>query len=70
VNGRETVGLPYMHARAAVVDGQTAYLGSFSLSPNATTVNREMGLIFGEMDLLGQLQSQFESDYELRTQHF
>jgi cardiolipin synthase len=70
VNGRETVGLPYMHARAAVVDGQTAYLGSFSLSPNATTVNREMGLIFREMDLLGQLQSQFESDYELRTQHF
>jgi phosphatidylserine/phosphatidylglycerophosphate/cardiolipin synthase-like enzyme len=52
-----------MHARADVVDGLTAYLGSVSLSPNAITFNREMGLILRDQTLVHQLQSQFESDY-------
>ncbi len=70
VNGRETVGLPYMHARAALIDGQTSYLGSASLSPDAITFNREFGLVFSEEAPVRQLQAQFESDYELRTKKF
>jgi phosphatidylserine/phosphatidylglycerophosphate/cardiolipin synthase-like enzyme len=59
-----------MHARAAVVDGQTGYLGSVSLSPNATTVNREVGLIVQDEAVVQQLEAQFESDYNLLTRKF
>lgn len=66
----ESAALPYMHARAAVVDGQIAYLGSISLSPDSVTFNREMGLILREELLPRKLQAQFESDYNLRTRQF
>ena len=38
----ETAASPYMHARAAIVDGAVAYLGSISLSSDAATVKREI----------------------------
>ena len=66
----ESTGLPYMHARAALVDGKIAYLGSISLSPDSITFNREMGLILREETLPRKLQAQFESDYDLRTSKF
>jgi phosphatidylserine/phosphatidylglycerophosphate/cardiolipin synthase-like enzyme len=66
----ESPALPYMHARAALVDGEIAYLGSLSLSPDSITFNREMGLIFRDEVLLRKLQAQFDSDYDLRTRKF
>jgi phosphatidylserine/phosphatidylglycerophosphate/cardiolipin synthase-like enzyme len=66
----ETPQLPYMHARAAIVDSRIAYLGSISLSPDSITFNREMGLIFRHPFLVGALESQFRSDYRLRTSKF
>ncbi len=70
VNGRQNPALPYMHARAAIVDGQSAYLGSISLSPDSAVFNREMGLIFRDSLTVEQLQAQFDSDYDSRTQKF
>jgi phosphatidylserine/phosphatidylglycerophosphate/cardiolipin synthase-like enzyme len=66
----ETAQLPYMHARAAVVDGKIAYLGSISLSPDSITFNREMGLILRQRVLVRKLEAQFQSDYDLRTTKF
>ena len=66
----ESAQLPYMHARAAVVDGTLAYLGSISLSPDSITFNREMGLISHQPFLVQALEAQFESDYHLRTKRF
>jgi phosphatidylserine/phosphatidylglycerophosphate/cardiolipin synthase-like enzyme len=66
----ETRQMPYMHARAAVVDGKVAYLGSVSLSPDAITFNREMGLISQQSSLVRALEAQFQSDYTLRTKRF
>jgi cardiolipin synthase len=66
----ESAQLPYMHARAAVVDGTFAYLGSISLSPDSSTFNREMGLISQQPFLVQALEAQFESDYHLRTKKF
>lgn len=66
----ETAELPYMHARAAVIDGKTAYLGSISLSPESITFNREMGLILHEDRVVRRLKAQFESDYRFRTSSF
>ena len=70
VNDPGRTQLPYMHARAAVVDAQLAYLGSISFSPDAATVNREVGLIFRDEAPVQQLQAQFESDYQFRTRKF
>ena len=66
----QTPQLPYMHARAAIVDGRIAFLGSISLSPNSITFNREMGLIFRNPLLVASLEAQFRSDYRLRTSKF
>ncbi|HEY3910127.1 MAG TPA: phospholipase D-like domain-containing protein [Stellaceae bacterium] len=66
----ETAKLPYMHARAAVVDGKIAYLGSISLSPDSITFNREMGLILQQPSIVRALGAQFQSDYERRTRRF
>ena len=66
----ETAAMPYMHARAAVVDGKVAYLGSLSLSPDATTVNREMGLILQRRSVVRKLEAQFQSDFDSRTTKF
>jgi cardiolipin synthase A/B len=63
----QSAQLPYMHARAAVVDGKIAYLGSISLSPDSITFNREMGLISRQASIVRALEAQFESDYQTRT---
>lgn len=63
----ESAERPYMHARAAVVDGEVAYLGSISLSPDALAFNREVGTIIREASVVHRLAAQFESDFRLRT---
>jgi cardiolipin synthase A/B len=66
----QTRELPYMHARAAVVDGRIGYLGSVSLSPDSITFNRELGLILRQPALVQALAAQFLSDWRLRTRRF
>jgi cardiolipin synthase A/B len=66
----ESAQLPYMHARAAVVDGNISYLGSISLSPDSSTFNREMGLISQQPFLVHALETQFQSDYQSRTKSY
>jgi phosphatidylserine/phosphatidylglycerophosphate/cardiolipin synthase-like enzyme len=66
----ETAQFPYMHARAAVVDGKIAYLGSHSLSPDSITFNREMGLVLRAPSIVQAIEAQFRSDYRLRTTKF
>jgi phosphatidylserine/phosphatidylglycerophosphate/cardiolipin synthase-like enzyme len=58
---------PYMHARAAIADGTTGFLGSVSLSPDAATLNRELGLIVRDRDLLRQLARRFDADFRRLT---
>jgi phosphatidylserine/phosphatidylglycerophosphate/cardiolipin synthase-like enzyme len=67
---QESAQLPYMHARAAVVDDTIAYLGSVSLSPDSITFNREMGLISHQPLLVHGLDAQFQSDYLSRTKSY
>jgi cardiolipin synthase A/B len=66
----ESAQLPYMHARAAVVDGKISYLGSISLSPDSSTFNREMGLISQQPFLVHALETQFQADYQSRTKSY
>jgi cardiolipin synthase len=63
----QSAAQPYMHARAAVVDGRIAYLGSISLSPDSSTTNRETGLILHQQAAVQKLGTQFNADYRSRT---
>ncbi|MCT0224300.1 phospholipase D-like domain-containing protein [Synechococcus sp. CS-1328] len=63
----EMFSQPYMHARAALVDGRLAYVGSISLSPDSVTVNREMGLIEEDPTIVAQLGRQFVKDFRRLT---
>jgi len=65
----QSAAQPYMHARAAVVDGEIAYLGSISLSPDSSTVNREVGMILRQRATVLKLEAQFDADYRSRTRN-
>lgn len=56
-----------MVARAALVDGRLAYVGSISLSPDSATVNREMGLIEDDPTVVEQLGRQCAQDFRRLT---
>ncbi len=64
----ESSEFPYMHARSAVADGECAYLGSVSLSPDSSTYNRGVGLILNDKHFVDKLQDQFEIDYHSKSQ--
>ncbi len=64
----ETAQTPYMHARMAIVDGERAYLGSVSLSPDSATANRGVGIILRTRSVVNQLQNQFDADFRARSQ--
>jgi cardiolipin synthase A/B len=66
----ESRQFPYMHARAAVLDGRLGDLGSISFSPDSITFNREMGVILRQPVLVRALAAQFQSDWRLRTRRF
>jgi cardiolipin synthase len=61
---------PYMHARTAVADGKSAYLGSISLSADSTTQNREVGLMLDNTHLVKKLRNQFEIDFSSKSQPY
>lgn len=61
--GAQTASTPYMHARAAVVDGRTVYLGSVSLAPDSATVNREFGLVSRAPRLRRVITATFAKDF-------
>lgn len=66
----ETAQTPYMHARIAVADGRRAYLGSVSLSPDAATRNRDVGLISDSRNFVDTLRRQFEIDFAANSQPY
>ena len=62
--GPESFQTPYMHARSAIVDRKSAYLGSISLSPDSATRNRGAGLILKDAGVVAKLQRRFDGDFE------
>lgn len=66
----ESKKFPYMHARTALADGQWAYLGSISLSPDSSTFNREVGLILKEICVVKKMHAQFEIDFNQKSSNF
>lgn len=58
-------GMPsYMHAKAIVIDGKTAWVGSINGSSQSLRQNREFGIIFGDAAPLARLSQTMSDDWE------
>jgi cardiolipin synthase A/B len=54
---------PYVHAKAIIVDGQTAMVGSQNLTNNSLQNNRELGIIFDDPAAVNRLARVFLQDW-------
>lgn len=58
---------PYLHAKAIVVDGVRAYIGSENFTSNSLTMNRELGLIIGAPSEVAKVQTTVRADFAAGT---
>ena len=56
-----------LHAKAIVVDGQRAYVGSENLSANSLDNNREVGILVGDMRVIHKLENTMRVDWLAAT---
>jgi phosphatidylserine/phosphatidylglycerophosphate/cardiolipin synthase-like enzyme len=54
---------PYMHGKMMLLGNGEAYIGSVNYSKNSTQGNRELGIIFTNQQVAGQLLSVFVADW-------
>jgi len=57
----------YIHAKAIVVDGTSAYVGSQNFTMTSLDENREIGIIVGELALIDRIESAFQTDFSAAT---
>ena len=62
----ETMTSHYLHAKAIVVDGNRAYVGSENMSSTSLDKNREMGLILTDPACVSTLASTLNQDWQTR----
>lgn len=58
---------PYVHAKAMVVDGTQAYVGSENFTANSLDKNRELGLLTDDASVVSQLQKTIAADFAAST---
>ena len=51
------------HAKAIIVDNQLVYVGSANFTYNSFMHNREVGMVFQNQNIAGQLSQQFDRDW-------
>jgi cardiolipin synthase C len=56
----EYSGPECLHAKAAVLDGETAIVGSYNLDPRSERLNRELALVVRDRGLAGRLDATFD----------
>ncbi len=54
---------PYIHAKAMVVDGTQAFVGSENLSYTSLTQNRELGIVFSDAAAVSAVSSTIATDF-------
>lgn len=57
------VNQPYIHAKALIVDGDTAWIGSQNFTANSLDNNREVGAFIDDPPSLARIIAAFDSDY-------
>ena len=54
---------PFMHAKAVLVDGDRAYVGSINLSLTSLTKNREVGVVVQSRAQVQRMSATFDGDW-------
>ena len=55
---------PYIHAKAILVDGRQALVGSINLTSNSLDFNRELSILLDEPYIIQALAQQFQADWD------
>lgn len=55
---------PYVHAKLILVDGVRGYLGSINFTGHSMDLNRELGILFSQRDIISKTQQVFEEDWQ------
>ncbi|MCS7221171.1 MAG: phospholipase D-like domain-containing protein [Anaerolineae bacterium] len=55
---------PYIHAKALIVDGRQALVGSINLTTNSLDFNRELSILVDEPYIVQALSQQFQADWD------
>ena len=58
-----TAASPYNHAKALVVDGVRAYVGSANFTTNSLRYNRELGVMIGNLEAVNTVAATFAGDF-------
>lgn len=59
----KTLSSPYMHAKLILVDGVRGYSGSINFTGHSMDLNRELGILFSQGDIIARAQGTFEEDW-------
>ena len=62
-SGNGTSTNPYIHAKAIVVDGKTAFVGSENFSAGSLAYNRELGVIFAAASEVTKVKTAIDTDF-------
>ena len=54
----------YIHAKAVIIDGKIAYIGSCNFYPHSLSFNREIGVITKNQQAVQKLKDTFYKDWE------
>lgn len=60
----KTLSSPYAHAKLIIVDGIRGYVGSINFTGHSLDLNRELGILFSQGDILAKAQSVFDEDWQ------
>lgn len=60
----KTVSRPYIHSKLIIVDGVRGYSGSVNFTGHSMDLNRELGILFSQEDIVSKVQSVFEEDWK------
>jgi hypothetical protein len=60
-----SVATPYIHAKAMVVDGARAYVGSINFTYASESMNRELGLITDAPDAISKVATTIAGDFAI-----
>lgn len=60
----KTLSSPYVHAKLIIVDGVRGYVGSINFTGHSMDLNRELGILFSQGDIISKAQSVFEKDWQ------
>lgn len=58
-----------LHTKSFTVDDRAGFVGSFNFDPRSVSLNSEMGVLFEDAELVGELRRFFQAEISLETSY-